>query len=144
MFKSNSALIKHLIPVKDNYYEKAKTAEDKTTVGPPHLVIWGHMNIFLTTEEVGARTQQILKKYSEEECLKDAHIVEDEVRLCDLRECYDGENYKLTINMRGVAVRPSVMRALEESGGTYKPRRAPRNGLERELQSALEELEAEY
>ena len=68
-------------------------------------------------------------------------VVEGEVRLCDLKECFDAQHTKLTISMRGVAIRPSVMRALEEINGVYKPGRAPRNGLERQIQEALEDLE---
>ena len=43
--------------------------------------------------------------------------------------------------IRGVAIRPSIQKALGETGGKYKPSRAPRNGLEGQLQEMLERLE---
>ena len=108
--------------------------------GPPHPTVWAALVEELVKEDVGARTRQALKEYSDKLAAMQQDAITMQVRQCRWEKCYDAEKTKLVLAVEGTGVREEVLAALVQLGGVVRSGRPSPGQLERELEDWLHVL----
>lgn len=124
-------------------YGKAVADKGKShDYGPPHIWAYGGLIAALLSRgpSVGAMNYQKLTEHMQR--LETMTVDEkcDAIMYCRLDKTWVQEQRRITLAIRDPELRRVVLDSLVQSGATRKTGRAPRSGMERELEAWLENL----
>jgi hypothetical protein len=140
LIPSASDVVQEMMKEGKAYSEKARKAEDRSKMGPPHIHIFHAVMEFLAGkgEVIGQRTAMRLAEMYEELKVEEMKDTAGYMRVWKLSKCYDEAKARVTIYIvEKPELRRLVLKALEELGGDHKIGRAPMGRCERLLQEYL-------
>eukprot|EP00929_Paragymnodinium_shiwhaense_P060960 TRINITY_DN30432_c0_g2_i1.p2 TRINITY_DN30432_c0_g2~~TRINITY_DN30432_c0_g2_i1.p2 ORF type:complete len:251 (+),score=30.56 TRINITY_DN30432_c0_g2_i1:163-915(+) len=135
-----------------DYSDKALSLpkESKHTMGPPHIWVWqailGSYTAQVKAEDRNSKVKEYMESIGKVAAQDKTTVIAEHVRYCRMTKCFDGS--KLKIQMAICAGTPSheawlALRArlVHVDKAQLKVGLAPRSGLERQVQTALDDMD---
>eukprot|EP00929_Paragymnodinium_shiwhaense_P060958 TRINITY_DN30432_c0_g1_i5.p2 TRINITY_DN30432_c0_g1~~TRINITY_DN30432_c0_g1_i5.p2 ORF type:complete len:165 (+),score=39.62 TRINITY_DN30432_c0_g1_i5:65-559(+) len=134
-----------------DYSTKAQALpkEHKHTMGPPHIWVWqallGNYTGNTSMDAQHEKVKEYLKGINAVTPADKTNYIAEHVRFCRLTKCFDSSKQKIQVAVStGTPAHEAwlILRAklIKDNKAELKIGTAPRSGLERQVQSALDEL----
>ena len=122
---------------------KAKSSGGHAPVGKPHGHAWiAMLEMLLQQNSVTTAEREAVQKHVQDYCGSPATVA-TVVHVCRVKKCFDQSKMKVRIavseNVRG-GYKSVLENRLHEKGGKTLRGQAPKGGLERDMQTYLEQL----
>jgi hypothetical protein len=142
LFPKTHPVIIQMKEATGKWSEQVATAGKGHALGPPHLPAWEAFLATMKDADVGGAAKTALRELEasfREMSLQDKLLA---VRVAKQKQTFDEDYSKVTIAVRGPRfeeARPMLMEAAKQAGAKIMTGKAPPSGLERKLQTILDE-----
>ena len=121
-------------------YHKRQQAGGDTPQGPPHCYEWMGMLEMLVSEDIAEESTQSIRQFCQE--YASAEAMATVIHVCRVKKAFQKGKVKVCFAVHASAeqVLKLLVDKLTDKGGEVKRGQAPKGGLERELQTFLDQL----